>query len=240
VSDTVAAKQHASPSTATGTLRLFFHDCFVNGCDALVLVSPLSSSGAAPERAVQINLSLPRDAFDAVGRAKAALEAACPGVVSCADALALATSDLVATLGGPRFLVALGRRDSRRLRRTPSPSRPSSPISPARPLPPILCSTAPPPLPWSTAPLGLRTASRPGRGCDCPRGRGLDHAATDPRQACAALPWRPLPATAGRARRHLLGVRAPIATPFPVSAPPHADLLLARVAQPLQCCHHRA
>lgn len=114
MSDTVAAKQHANPSTATGTLRLFFHDCFVNGCDASVLVSPLSSSGAAPERAAEINLSLPGDAFDAVARAKAALEAECPGVVSCADALALAARDLVAALGGPRFPVALGRRDSRR------------------------------------------------------------------------------------------------------------------------------
>jgi peroxidase len=113
VSDVIAAKQRANPSTAAGTLRLFFHDCFVNGCDASVLVSPLSSS-TAPERAAEINLSLPGDAFDAVGRAKAALEAACPGVVSCADVLALAARDLVAILGGPRFPVALGRRDSAR------------------------------------------------------------------------------------------------------------------------------
>ena len=115
VSDVIAAKQRANPSTAAGTLRLFFHDCFVNGCDASVLVSPLSlSSGAPPERAAEINLSLPGDAFDAVVRAKAALEAACPGVVSCADVLALAARDLVGILGGPRFPVALGRRDARR------------------------------------------------------------------------------------------------------------------------------
>ncbi|CAL5068310.1 unnamed protein product [Urochloa decumbens] len=113
VSDVIAAKQRANPSTAAGTLRLFFHDCFVNGCDASVLVSPLSSD-ATPERAAEINLSLPGDAFDAVARAKAALESACPGVVSCADVLALAARDLVAILGGPRFPVALGRRDSRR------------------------------------------------------------------------------------------------------------------------------
>jgi peroxidase len=113
VSDVIAAKQLANPSTAAGTLRLFFHDCFVSGCDASVLVSPLSST-TPPERAAEINLSLPGDAFDAVDRAKAALEAACPGVVSCADVLALAARDLVAILGGPRFPVALGRRDSRR------------------------------------------------------------------------------------------------------------------------------
>lgn len=115
VSDVIAAKQRANPSTAAGTLRLFFHDCFVNGCDASVLVSPLSSSSSTPpERAAEINLSLPGDAFDAVARAKAALESACPGVVSCADVLALAARDLVAILGGPRFPVALGRRDSTR------------------------------------------------------------------------------------------------------------------------------
>ncbi|KAL6845848.1 hypothetical protein ACP4OV_024423 [Aristida adscensionis] len=113
VYDVVAAKQRANPSTAAGTLRLFFHDCFVSGCDASVLVSPLSSD-RAPERAADINLSLPGDAFDAVDRAKAALEAACPGVVSCADVLALAARDLVGILGGPRFPVALGRRDARR------------------------------------------------------------------------------------------------------------------------------
>ena len=78
-----------------------------------MLVSPLSSD-TAPERAAEINLSLPGDAFDAVGHAKAALESACPGVVSCADVLALAARDLVAILGGPRFPVALGRRDSAR------------------------------------------------------------------------------------------------------------------------------
>ncbi|KAM3387506.1 hypothetical protein ACQJBY_010383 [Aegilops geniculata] len=113
VSDVVAAKQQANPSTAAGTLRLFFHDCFVSGCDASVLVSPLSSD-RTPERAAEINLSLPGDAFDAVARAKAALEAACPGTVSCADILALAARDLVVILGGPRFPVLLGRRDARR------------------------------------------------------------------------------------------------------------------------------
>ncbi|TVU14129.1 hypothetical protein EJB05_37576, partial [Eragrostis curvula] len=113
VSDVIAAKQRANPSTAAGTLRLFFHDCFVNGCDASVLVSPLSSDHE-PERAAEINLSLPGDAFDAVDRAKAALEAACPGVVSCADVLALAARDLVGLLGGPRWPVALGRRDASR------------------------------------------------------------------------------------------------------------------------------
>ncbi|KAL5214317.1 hypothetical protein ABZP36_003469 [Zizania latifolia] len=113
VADVVAAKQRVNPSTAAGTLRLFFHDCFVGGCDASVLVSPLTAD-RFPERAAEINLSLPGDSFDVVARAKAALEVACPSAVSCADILALAARDLVGILGGPRFPVSLGRRDARR------------------------------------------------------------------------------------------------------------------------------
>lgn len=117
VADVVASKQRANPSTAAGTLRLFFHDCFVTGCDASLLVSSPSSASSPssrppPERFSDINLSLPGDAFDAVVRAKAALELRCPGQVSCADVLALATRDLVALLGGPRYALALGRKDA--------------------------------------------------------------------------------------------------------------------------------
>ncbi|KAK6135728.1 hypothetical protein DH2020_030508 [Rehmannia glutinosa] len=41
------------------------------------------------------------------------LEKACPGVVSCADILAVAARDSVVILGGPDWNVKLGRRDSR-------------------------------------------------------------------------------------------------------------------------------
>ncbi|KAF3338248.1 peroxidase 31 [Carex littledalei] len=113
VSDTVTSKQIANPTTAAGTLRLFFHDCFVTGCDASVLISKSSMlPSSLPERDSEINLSLPGDAFDAVVRAKAALELQCPGQVSCADILTLATRDLVSLLGGPHYEVALGRKDS--------------------------------------------------------------------------------------------------------------------------------
>ncbi|GFS31775.1 peroxidase superfamily protein [Actinidia rufa] len=53
------------------------------------------------------------DAFDVVTRAKNALELACPGVVSCADILAVATRNLVKYVGGPFFKVRLGRKDGR-------------------------------------------------------------------------------------------------------------------------------
>jgi peroxidase len=51
--------------------------------------------------------------FDVVDTAKAVLEAVCPGVVSCADVLALAARDAVSFQFGGRELweVQLGRRD---------------------------------------------------------------------------------------------------------------------------------
>lgn len=107
--DTITNKQITSPTTAAATLRLFFHDCFIEGCDASVLVSSTPFNKA--ERDADMNLSLPGDGFDVVVRAKTALELACPGVVSCADILAVATRDLVTMVGGPFYKVPLGRRD---------------------------------------------------------------------------------------------------------------------------------
>ncbi|XP_010530006.1 PREDICTED: peroxidase 65-like [Tarenaya hassleriana] len=109
VRETVTAKQVQQPTTAAGTLRLFFHDCFLEGCDASVLVATNSFNSA--ERDDDLNESLPGDAFDIVTRIKTALELSCPGVVSCADVLAQATRDLVTMVGGPFFEVKLGRKD---------------------------------------------------------------------------------------------------------------------------------
>ncbi|GAU36477.1 hypothetical protein TSUD_166420 [Trifolium subterraneum] len=78
------------------------------GCDASVIIS--SPNGDA-EKDAKENLSLPGDGFDTVIKAKEAVEAVCPGVVSCADILALATRDVIVLLGGPSFNVELGRRD---------------------------------------------------------------------------------------------------------------------------------
>jgi peroxidase len=50
--------------------------------------------------------------FEVVDQIKAALEAACPGVVSCADILALAARDSTVLVGGPSWDVPLGRRDA--------------------------------------------------------------------------------------------------------------------------------
>ncbi|KDP46270.1 hypothetical protein JCGZ_10110 [Jatropha curcas] len=94
--------------TVPATLRLFFHDCFVTGCDASILIS--SPNGDA-EKDAPDNLSLAGDGFDTVIKAKQAVEQQCPNVVSCADILAIAARDVVVLAGGPSFNVELGRRD---------------------------------------------------------------------------------------------------------------------------------
>lgn len=109
IRETVTQKQISNPTTAAGTLRLFFHDCMVDGCDASVLIS--SNFVNSAERDADLNLSLPGDAFDVVVRAKTALELACPGVVSCSDILAQTTRDLIIMVGGPFYKVRLGRKD---------------------------------------------------------------------------------------------------------------------------------
>ncbi|GAB4839862.1 Peroxidase 65 [Ancistrocladus abbreviatus] len=105
----ITAKQTESPTTAAGVLRIFFHDCMVDGCDASTLVA--SNAFNRAERDADINLSLPGDAFDLVTRAKTTLELECPGVVSCTDILAVAARNLVKMVGGPYYEVLLGRKD---------------------------------------------------------------------------------------------------------------------------------
>ncbi|KAL4368690.1 hypothetical protein GQ457_05G011260 [Hibiscus cannabinus] len=108
VSQAVSTKFTQTFVTVPSTLRLFFHDCFVEGCDASVIIQ--SPNGDA-EKDAPDNLSLAGDGFDTVIKAKQAVEAQCPGVVSCADILALAARDVVVLAGGPSWEVELGRRD---------------------------------------------------------------------------------------------------------------------------------
>ncbi|KAA0052027.1 peroxidase P7 [Cucumis melo var. makuwa] len=90
-------------------LRLFFHDCFVNGCDGSILLDDTSSFTG--EKSANPNRNSARG-FDVIDNIKTAVENACPGVVSCADILAIAARDSVVFLGGPSWNVKLGRRDS--------------------------------------------------------------------------------------------------------------------------------
>ncbi|XP_060196700.1 lignin-forming anionic peroxidase-like [Lycium barbarum] len=89
-------------------IRLHFHDCFVNGCDGSILLD--NATGIASEKAAPPNVGA--GGFDIVDEIKTALENVCPGVVSCADILALASEIGVVLAGGPSWQVPLGRRDS--------------------------------------------------------------------------------------------------------------------------------
>ncbi|XAR73827.1 Peroxidase [Bertholletia excelsa] len=95
---------------AASLLRLHFHDCFVQGCDASVLLD--SGGGIISEKGSVPNRNSARG-FEVLDEIKSALEKECPSTVSCADILTLAARDSTAISGGPSWVVPLGRRDSR-------------------------------------------------------------------------------------------------------------------------------
>ncbi|EEF40783.1 peroxidase 72 [Ricinus communis] len=95
---------------AASLLRLHFHDCFVKGCDASILLD--SSGSIISEKGSNPNRNSARG-FEVIDEIKAAIEKECPETVSCADILALAARDSTVLAGGPSWEVPLGRRDSR-------------------------------------------------------------------------------------------------------------------------------
>ncbi|KAM0828860.1 hypothetical protein ACQ4PT_067258 [Festuca glaucescens] len=97
------------PRMGASILRLFFHDCFVQGCDGSLLLDDTSSLQG--EKTAKPNNGSVRG-FEVIDAVKVAVEKVCPGVVSCADVLAVAARDSVVALGGPSWEVKVGRRDS--------------------------------------------------------------------------------------------------------------------------------
>ncbi|XP_022966562.1 peroxidase 51-like [Cucurbita maxima] len=111
VRNAVTKKFRQTFVTVPATLRLFFHDCFVQGCDASVMIG--SDGGNTVEKDHPDNLSLAGDGFDTVIKAKAAVDAVpeCRNKVSCADILVMATRDVISLARGPSYAVELGRKD---------------------------------------------------------------------------------------------------------------------------------
>ncbi|XP_051134059.1 peroxidase 60 [Andrographis paniculata] len=97
-------KKNNDSAIAAALLRMQFHDCFVDGCDASILLD-----GENSEKKAGPNLSV--RGYELIDAAKAKVEEICPGVVSCADIIVMATRDAVALSGGEKYSVQTGRRD---------------------------------------------------------------------------------------------------------------------------------
>ncbi|XP_024531674.1 peroxidase 29-like, partial [Selaginella moellendorffii] len=95
------------PTAPAALLRLAFHDCQVGGCDASILLD--SKGSIKSERDSDKNFGIRR--LDFIDRIKSMLEAACPGVVSCADIIVLVARESIVFTGGPTIPVLTGRRD---------------------------------------------------------------------------------------------------------------------------------
>ncbi|KAK6931237.1 hem peroxidase [Dillenia turbinata] len=97
------------PRMAASLIRLHFHDCFVQGCDASILLE--DSSSITSEQNAGPNKNSVRG-YSVIQDAKTQVEKVCPEVVSCADIVAVAARDASVAAAGPSWTVKLGRRDS--------------------------------------------------------------------------------------------------------------------------------
>nr|WGN98267.1 peroxidase 24 [Vaccinium corymbosum] len=104
------SKAKKNPSLGAKLLRMHFHDCFVRGCDASVLLDMVGTTKSEKDTIPNLTLS----GFDVIGDIKTQVEQACPDIVSCADILALAAWDSVSfPFKQPKWDVLTGRRDGR-------------------------------------------------------------------------------------------------------------------------------
>ncbi|XP_077229210.1 peroxidase P7-like [Tasmannia lanceolata] len=97
------------PRNGAFMTRLFFHDCFVQGCDGSILLDD-TPTFTGEKTALPSNNSL--QGFDVIDTIKTRVEAACSGIVSCAE-MELSCCVIYVQLDGPSWTVPLGRRDAR-------------------------------------------------------------------------------------------------------------------------------
>ncbi|KAF7852242.1 hypothetical protein BT93_L5383 [Corymbia citriodora subsp. variegata] len=107
VQQVVQSRFQADRSITAALLCMHFHDCFIRGCDASILID--STDSIPSEKSTGPNLTV--RGFEIIDEVKKNIEAACPSTVSCADIITLATRDAVFFAGGPSYDVATGRRD---------------------------------------------------------------------------------------------------------------------------------
>ncbi|RDX80789.1 Peroxidase 36, partial [Mucuna pruriens] len=110
VADVLSHLVKTNPNAVANILRLQFHDCFVNGCDASVLLD-FAPSGDKVEKSSMFNGLLLKGA-DMMDDIKTKLEEECPEVVSCADILAFASNAGMTMAGLPPRKPLGGRRDA--------------------------------------------------------------------------------------------------------------------------------
>ncbi|CAH2059486.1 unnamed protein product [Thlaspi arvense] len=103
-----------APISAPATIRLFFHDCFVEGCDGSILIETEKGNKRLAEKEAEENKDLREEGFESVFKAKALVESHCPSRVSCSDILAIAARDFIHLAGGPYYQVRKGRWDGKR------------------------------------------------------------------------------------------------------------------------------
>ncbi|KAG4114842.1 hypothetical protein ERO13_D12G089200v2 [Gossypium hirsutum] len=108
---------------AASLVRLHFHDCFVNGCDASILLDDIDSTFVG-EKTASVNQNSVRG-YEVIDKIKANVEKACPSTVSCTDILTLAAREAANIAGASYWMVPLGRRDGRTANKTAANELPS-------------------------------------------------------------------------------------------------------------------